>query len=1627
MTFQPTLPKLLSLDQDYPNLRERIAQAAKIVGLDISIDISYFAKYESSVWKDVQPSENPRREWVFKWLLEKLRSAVKNEDQDKVSFVQNSKVWRLLRLLLPTLPGTVAARLLSTYDFVTLLEHTLLTIYLRRLAINGPETRSIGPGSRKRKRAGSPETKPKSLTEGAVDITSYPPRHLTRGSGGEPIWKEAGYRGEGLDESELLAVSHEILALLQDLQSIIQGTNDMHDLVAREQIRSVLRTSTAQAANITRLLLNLTVTRIKLDSPHFAPNFSPLLLIWEARQIETDEGISSSLKEFCNQLLLPLLSLRRCSRLAPLGPSTGPAAAMGQLAPIMTFANGVEDLMRRHFALPAKKAFKDAQASKAPQNFDYAVLQNLLKSVRDALDVDTAILARGEGGTESDISQMRCFIPSILHANIMPAQSPARPDDIDIPWGENLAAVFAECIGYPLVGQPGKSRSDDEIFANLVEHLVTQEEDDGVVRPLIGAEMMEEVVHRYSGLSKANNPIKSDQILWRVVDEALKNHGDIFLPRKHGVGSSDRKLRAMLLAAFTGVSDSGARSKFDIFDHFHDACDTILSLLEQHIKARDLRGFVTAWDQGLKEILSDKQEADAESRLWTQPRLREKFVETMEASLIPAQVIQLVTDFIGPIGQYRSELVDRTSDDKIPAEPDARAAVYLLTAILDGIKNEETIRQLQPALLAVEQALKGILLSDLLDGPSASWFWKLLIKIYELMSIETDPTVMDSRRAGLFESGIIARAQAHHLQKRVDKRVKLPDTDHYVASPEFRERLTSLAAQTATGLPLVDSVISRLEDPTSEFWIAESEDDDDDEDEDEDDIEDDIEYDDEDVYDEDEIYGLQELPLPDSSAAYQFVMAICAACLEAGENEDEAQNAMITINEHIFVSTAKWGWKPLPGKVEYEARSPELRLCISVLLRYPQLMLAMKKVRTTDLFTTFTIAAAVEQKHRGLKIGKSPWSRHLEALVSVILELGAHNLRDAMTQAIYTACAALGNLMQMPPGFLSICLTLMEIFRPTTMPRKDREAILDLILSPKVIGSTVVVHTLGLAAQILTAPALTSSICSNPECLAELAQIFDFDPRQDYADALPAFSAVFNAVFRQVLADPQRDRRNAFLEGFGKYISEFPTSLINGFWSVDDRDGRDEPRIHIALALSWLEHVELANVESPASDELVSRLSKCWDLYLGTVVTLGEMAFGSELQERVSNSARLVNIAKQHKEDELPHIFKVCDEAFRVTTDPDTERNNKYWNLLTQGLRPAEKGRPADINDAKVNEDRIFDLAATDITAARQYMSIREAFDIDSSLRALISNKSNQERMQLLLDWIARGSANVGGLHLDLMVLTMLQPPQSDGEKEMLPYLQHYAVSLLEAIGTTTSHNVLMRNMRSVKIILKEKPWMITQHTIDTLVATLTKIISPSSSLISNAAFFYEIHDNLCQAFRLVLSLHRRRLNGRLHLVIPLLQALMACLFIPHHTTVTSRAAPTWTQATGQRLTFSSSSRPSIKSYTRCLTMLCSPTVSSVAGQHKNRNRLDLVDQTKKARDHIGLYAPSLLTHFCASQLAGSLHPDLRSQLLPGLWACINVVSEEGLGVMNDAMGRDVRALWHSLYAEYKRTKDRKD
>lgn len=172
----------------------------------------------------------------------------------------------------------------------------------------------------------------------------------------------------------------------------------------------------------------------------------------------------------------------------------------------------------------------------------------------------------------------------------------------------------------------------------------------------------------------------------------------------------------------------------------------------------------------------------------------------------------------------------------------------------------------------------------------------------------------------------------------------------------------------------------------------------------------------------------------------------------------------------------------------------------------------------------------------------------------------------------------------------------------------------------------------------------------------------------------------------------------------------------------------------------------------------------------------------------------------------------------------------------------------------------------------------------------------------------------------------------------------------------------------------------------------------------------------LCRVFSTILAFHRKRLGGRNHLILLVLQSLLRPLFIPFAPAKSGTSAP------------SDEDHPftavHAAAYSRLLSQIVDPPLASLQPHTSNRNHRNnnLNDPTKTAKSIAGQYLHHLIASYCKELLEGRLGGEaVRREIEKGMAKVAGVVGVERLRVMNSGLGRGERGVWRGVWGEWRR------
>ncbi|KAJ9307046.1 hypothetical protein DTO217A2_3466 [Paecilomyces variotii] len=259
-------------------------------------------------------------------------------------------------------------------------------------------------------------------------------------------------------------------------------------------------------------------------------------------------------------------------------------------------------------------------------------------------------------------------------------------------------------------------------------------------------------------------------------------------------------------------------------------------------------------------------------------------------------------------------------------------------------------------------------------------------------------------------------------------------------------------------------------------------------------------------------------------------------------------------------------------------------------------------------------------------------------------------------------------------------------------------------------------------------------------------------------------------------------------------------------------------------------------------------------------------------------------------------------------------------------------------------------------------------------------------------------------------------PPVEEKTNGPSQELSSLCTAVTESLPESTSIEQFSLACECLDVLLRTHPRVVTQWNVDNILASISACASSSGPEISpeHAGTMYT---RLCRLLGVLLGLYRQKLGGRFHLIVPVMQRLLNCLFPPDKRRMRStrqkvaRSYPYW---------LAPLDASHAVHYTRLLTSLCDPTVSAVSRPTQSGPGHEaLTDQTKKAKRVAGQYLQYVVMEYAECSLRGALKPEVKAAVTPGLYAALDVMSRDTMRALNAGLDVSGRAVFKGLYDDY--------
>jgi len=214
-----------------------------------------------------------------------------------------------------------------------------------------------------------------------------------------------------------------------------------------------------------------------------------------------------------------------------------------------------------------------------------------------------------------------------------------------------------------------------------------------------------------------------------------------------------------------------------------------------------------------------------------------------------------------------------------------------------------------------------------------------------------------------------------------------------------------------------------------------------------------------------------------------------------------------------------------------------------------------------------------------------------------------------------------------------------------------------------------------------------------------------------------------------------------------------------------------------------------------------------------------------------------------------------------------------------------------------------------------------------------------------------------------------------------------------------------------------------TQWNIELTLSTVSTISSRASThtMVTESPGVYPA---LCRLVEIVIKRHRKRLDGHFHILITALQSLLRLLLSrPQTPVLNSTVTPPTITNNNYNNTPSEKEKDAnrwqthAKLFSRLLTLICEPTVASVS-----RSQTTGLDSEKdRAKRYAGQYMYLVLMQYVKLQLEFVVPHAVREALEPGVYSIMDITTQDGMRIMNDAMDAGGRVVFREMWKMYQR------
>ena len=325
---------------------------------------------------------------------------------------------------------------------------------------------------------------------------------------------------------------------------------------------------------------------------------------------------------------------------------------------------------------------------------------------------------------------------------------------------------------------------------------------------------------------------------------------------------------------------------------------------------------------------------------------------------------------------------------------------------------------------------------------------------------------------------------------------------------------------------------------------------------------------------------------------------------------------------------------------------------------------------------------------------------------------------------------------------------------------------------------------------------------------------------------------------------------------------------------------------------------------------------------------------------------------------------------------------------------------------------------------------------ISDLIEAYIKGHDRAARAQMLDDLIQGGKLTSGSTGSLLAVKKIIEQQAAEpstapanGEEGSIDIAAVHGQ--LAPLLTQTETILHFNHLSDALLLLVDKHASgMTQFSIELTLGSVIDVCSPAGPELRESKAAGQVYDRAYKLVAAVIKRHRLRLEGRLPLLITTLQAMLRVVLTdPGSPQTQAQQHPDGAQSAHRHppwLTTRLQARHAAR-FSRLLTLVCEPSVASVA-RHSSSTMQQLDSATDAAKRAAGLDMYAVLEAYIKLQLdspgaggVGAVPRDVRAALEPGIYSVLSITPHGCRRVMNESLDSNGRALFRSIFADYKK------